>query len=114
EIHKWPSSPANEIQVFGFEQLEFFGRSYKYHFGFEGGPIHDACTYMYLLESDLFYMRHVTVSIETKGEFTYGMTAVDLLESTGLEPNTMFARSVDQEKFWDLFEEILVTYNEDE
>lgn len=114
EIQKRLSSPDNEIAVFVSELLEFFGRAYKDHFGIEGGPIHDACTTMYLLEPDLFDMKHVNVSIETKGEFTYGMTAVDLLETTGLEPNTMFARSVDQEKFWDLFEEILVTYNEDE
>ena len=55
---------------------------------------------------------HVNVSIETKGEFTYGMTAVDLLGTTGLELNTLFAESVDQEKFWNLFEEILISYEE--
>lgn len=112
DIQKRFSRLDNEIAVFVSELLEFFGRAYKDHFGIEGGPIHDACTTMYLLEPDLFEMKHVNVSIETRGEFTYGMTAVDILETTGLEPNTMFAKSVDREKFWDLFEEILVSYGE--
>lgn len=102
----------NKVAVFVSELLEFFGQAYKDHFGFEGGPIHDACTTMYLLEPDLFEMKHVNVSIETRGEFTYGMTAVDILETTGLEPNTMFAKSVDREGFWNLFEEILLSYGE--
>src|SRR5699024_593641 len=78
EIHQRVSRLEGEIAVFVNELLEFFGQAYKDHFDFEGGPIHDACTTMYLLEPDLFDMKHVNVSIETKGEFTYGMTAVDL------------------------------------
>src|SRR5699024_432449 len=112
EIHQRVSRLEGEIAVFVNELLEFFGQAYKDHFDFEGGPIHDACTTMYLLEPDLFDMKHVNVSIETKGEFTYGMTAVDLLGTTGLELNTLFAESVDQEKFWNLFEEILISYEE--
>ena len=112
EIQQRVSRLEGEIAVFVNELLEFFGQAYKDHFDFEGGPIHDACTTMYLLEPDLFDMKHVNVSIETKGEFTYGMTAVDLLGTTGLELNTLFAESVDQEKFWNLFEEILISYEE--
>lgn len=102
----------NKVAVFVSELLEFFGAAYKDHFGFEGGPIHDACTTMYLLEPEVFGTRRVNVSVETKGEFTYGMTAVDLLGTTGLEPNTLFAESVDQERFGNLFEEILISYDE--
>ncbi|WP_017548683.1 nucleoside hydrolase [Salinicoccus carnicancri] len=111
DIRQRFSRLEGEIAIFVNELLEFFGQAYKDHFGFEGGPIHDACTTMYLLQPDLFDMKHVNVSIETKGEFTYGMTAVDLLGTTGLELNTLFAESVDQEKFWNLFEEILISYD---
>lgn len=101
----------NRTANFVSDLLIFFGKAYKDHFGFEGGPIHDACTTMYLLQPDLFNFADVHVDIETKGEFTYGMTAVDLLGVTGRQPNTKFAESVDQDKFWALFEEILLSFN---
>lgn len=102
----------NEIAQFVKELLIFFGQAYKDHFGFNGGPIHDACTTMYLMKPDLFDMQHLNVSVETKGEFSYGMTAVDKLNVTGLKANTHFAWSVDEERFWDVFEAVLKSYGE--
>lgn len=102
----------NNIAQFVKELLIFFGQAYKDHFGFNGGPIHDACTTMYLMKPEIFDMQHVNVSIETKGEFSYGMTAVDKLNVTSLEPNTQFAWSVDQDEFWNVFEAVLESYGE--
>lgn len=102
----------NEIAQFVKELLIFFGQAYKDHFGFNGGPIHDACTTMYLMKPELFDMQHLNVSIETKGEFSYGMTAVDKLNVTGLQANTHFAWSVDQDEFWNVFEAVLESYGE--
>ncbi|WP_371807503.1 nucleoside hydrolase [Jeotgalicoccus sp. S0W5] len=102
----------NEIAQFVKELLIFFGQAYKDHFGFNGGPIHDACTTMYLMKPELFEMQHLNVSIETKGEFSYGMTAVDKLNVTGLQANTHFALSVDQDEFWNVFEAVLESYGE--
>ncbi|WP_411844156.1 nucleoside hydrolase [Salinicoccus sp. HZC-1] len=104
----------NGIADFVSELLVFFGEAYRDHFGFEGGPIHDACTAMYLLKPDLFEFKNVHVDIETKGEFTYGMTAVDLLGVTGSQPNTKFAESVNREEFWNIFEDILISYNKEQ
>ncbi|QQD84938.1 nucleoside hydrolase [Jeotgalicoccus sp. ATCC 8456] len=102
----------NEIAQFVKELLIFFGQAYKDHFGFNGGPIHDACTTMYLMKPELFEMQHLNVSIEIKGEFSYGMTAVDKLNVTGLQANTHFAWSVDQDEFWNVFEAVLESYGE--
>ena len=101
----------NKIAEFGKELLIFFGETYKNHFGFNGGPIHDACTTMYLLKPELFKTEYLNVTIETKGEYSYGMTVVDTLSVTGREPNTNVALGVDQEAFWSLFEEILKSYS---
>lgn len=101
----------NKVATFVSELLVYFGQAYKDHFGFEGGPIHDACTTMYLLEPSLFSFKDVRVDIETKGEFTYGMTSVDVLGVTGREANTKFAEAGHQDEFWDLFEEILTSYD---
>ncbi|MBF0754364.1 nucleoside hydrolase [Jeotgalicoccus nanhaiensis] len=101
----------NKIAVFVKELLIFFGETYKNHFGFNGGPIHDACTTMYLLKPELFKTEYLNVTVETKGEYSYGMTVIDTLSVTGREPNTNVAFGVDTEAFWTLFEEILKSFD---
>lgn len=113
EIQKRLAGINNPTAKFVSELLIFFGDMYKEHFGMSGGPIHDACTTMYLLQPDLFTFKHVHADVETKGELTYGETAVDLLGVTGKPANTKFAYEVDQEKFWNLFENILRSYGEE-
>ncbi len=94
------------------ELLIFFAETYRSHFGFSGGPIHDACTTMYLIDPDMFSFEDVNVTIETKGEATYGMTVVDLLKTTGKRENVKFATSVDEETFWNTFLDVLASYGE--
>ncbi|MBN8237121.1 nucleoside hydrolase [Halobacillus kuroshimensis] len=98
------------VAQFVFELLEFFSKTYKDVFNFEAGPIHDACTAMYLIEPDIFECRHVHVDVETSGEYTTGMTSVDLLGVTKKEPNVHFAVDLDKEKFWNVFEKALRSY----
>lgn len=101
----------NEVAEFVKDLLIFFGQTYKDFFGINGGPIHDACTCMYLLNPDMFTMEEVNITIETKGEATYGMTVVDLLKTTGKKENAKFATGVDQERFWDTFMDTLTLFN---
>lgn len=107
------SKVDNEVSIFVKELLIFFGETYKNHFGFNGGPIHDACTTMYLLKPELFKTEYLNVTVETKGEYTYGMTVIDTLSVTGREPNTNVALGVDTEGFWNLFEDILKSFSEE-
>ena len=102
----------NDIAVFVKELLIFFAETYKNHFGFPGGPIHDACTTMYLINQDMFTFENVNVTIETKGEATYGMTVVDLLKTTGRLENVKFATGVNTETFWNIFQDVLASYGE--
>lgn len=102
----------NDIAGFVKELLIFFAETYKNHFGFSGGPIHDACTTMYLIDPEMFTFEDVNVTIETKGEATYGMTVVDLLKTTGKAENVKFATGVDEETFWKIFLDVLASYGE--
>lgn len=102
----------NPVAGFVVELLQFFSLTYKEFFDFEGGPVHDPCTVAYLMDSSIFDFQQVHVDIETKGEFTYGMTAVDRLGVTGKEPNVKFAHQMDKEKFWDLFYQALKSYSD--
>ncbi len=111
DIVKELSEIDNPIADFVIELLKFFSETYKEVFGFAGPPIHDACTVAYLIDPSIFQMNHVRVDIETKGEFTYGMTVVDTLETTGKEPNVHFAYQLDSDKFWDLMTRGLKSYS---
>jgi inosine-uridine nucleoside N-ribohydrolase len=101
----------NPVAEFVVELLKFFAKTYKEVFGFAGPPIHDACTIAYLIDPSIFECKHVHVAIETKGEFTYGATVVDMLGTTGKEPNVQFAHHLDAEKFWNLMKQALASYS---
>jgi len=102
---------GNQVSDFVVELLEFFMKTYKEVFGFDGAPIHDACCVAYCIDPTIFTTKKVRVDIETKGEHTYGMTCVDVLGVTGREPNVNFAEKVDVERFWDMLEDALKHYS---
>ena len=79
-ILKEISSIGTNVSNFVGDLLVFFTKTYKEVFGFEGAPIHDACTVAYLIDETIFDFEMVRVDIETKGEFTYGTTCVDQLD----------------------------------
>ncbi|HLR19461.1 MAG TPA: nucleoside hydrolase [Staphylococcus sp.] len=101
----------NQIAKFVVELLEFFKTTYKTHFNMEGGPIHDACTILYLLQPDLFTMQHTHIDIEHQSQLTYGTMSVDLNNITDKEKNAYFATSVDVERVWKLMENMLGSYS---
>lgn len=100
----------NPVAQFVVDLLGFFGESNKEVFGFDGPPIHDACTIAYLIDPSIFELDHVHVDVETKGEFTYGMTVVDRIGTTGKTPNVHFAHNINSDKFWELTVKALKSY----
>lgn len=101
----------NQIARFVVELLEFFKSTYKTHFDMDGGPIHDACTILYLLDPTLFTMQHTHIDIEHQSALTYGTMVVDLNNITQGEKNAYFATAVDVERVWSLMESMLKSYN---
>ena len=47
----------NPISHFVVELLKFFKSTYKSQFDMDGGPIHDACTILYLLHPEIFTLQ---------------------------------------------------------
>jgi purine nucleosidase len=86
---------------------DFFERFDTAKYGSAGAPLHDPCVIAYLLQPALFTGRHINVEIETKGEFTLGMTVADWWRVSGREPNAMFMGSVDRDGFYRLLTERL-------
>ena len=81
---------------------DFFERFDMAKYGSEGAPLHDPCVIAYLLQPDLFTGRHVNVEVETKGDFTLGMTVADWWRVTGRAANAMFMGGIDAEGFYAL------------
>lgn len=101
----------NKVAKIVAELLVFFASAYKEQFDFDGAPVHDVLTVAYCVAPELFEMKDVNITIETKGEFTAGTTVVDLLGNTGREVNAKFGLTLDVEGFWELFIDALKTYS---
>ncbi|PZQ99645.1 MAG: nucleoside hydrolase [Cereibacter sphaeroides] len=87
------------------EWTDFFERFDVTKYGSQGAPLHDPCVIAWLIRPELFSGRFINVEIETKGEFTLGMTVADWWGVSGREPNAMFMGSVDAEGFFALLTE---------
>ncbi len=86
---------------------DFFERFDKAKYGGAGAPLHDPCTIAWLIRPGLFSGRHVNVVIETKGEFTAGMTVADWWRVSGRPANALFMGGIDAEGFYALLTERL-------
>lgn len=93
------------------ELLDFF---MIYHrdpkWGFTGAPLHDPCTIAWLLKPTLFSTEECWVGIETKGEYTAGMTVVDRYQLTANATNATVLFDIDRQGFVDLLVESLHFY----
>jgi purine nucleosidase len=68
----------------------------------EGQALHDVCAVAYVARPDLFEVRPAHVVVETKGEYTSGMTVVDFHSPT---PNALVPVRLDVDGFWDYVHE---------
>lgn len=100
----------NEVAKIVGELLVFFASTYKEMFDFDGAPVHDVLTVAYLVAPELFTMKDVNITVETKGEFTAGTTLIDLHGVSGRSVNAKFGLELDTEGFWQLMIEALKKY----
>jgi purine nucleosidase len=63
----------------------------------DGQAVHDVCAVTHVVRPDLFSSRPALVRIETRGEFTTGMTVVDF---DSAYPNAVVPVSLDVAGFW--------------
>lgn len=103
---------GNPVSQCVAELLDFF---IIYHrdpkWGFTGAPLHDPCTIAYLLQPDMFTTTDCWVGIETKGEFTQGMTVVDRYHLTANPHNAKVMFDIDRPAFVDFIVACLTKYS---
>jgi purine nucleosidase len=83
--------------------LDFYGASYRRAGGMESGaPVHDPCAVARVAAPGLVAVRDAFVTVETKGEWTRGMTVTDFRGSLGRPVNAKVATTLEVEGFWNL------------
>lgn len=85
---------------------KFYMRYHRRTEGFDGGYLHDPITVAAALDSSLIQTRTVHVDVETKGEWTRGMTVADFRKNPARDlPLVRVALKIDRERFLKLFHE---------
>ena len=82
--------------------LDFFRSTYRAVEGLADPPIHDPCAVARVGWPELVQVNKTFVAVETKGEWTSGMTVTDLGGRFGREPNVNVAIVLNKEGFWDV------------
>jgi purine nucleosidase len=102
-------SVVNEIAAIGtplsatvVEMMKFFGGTYRASRGFEAPPVHDPCAVARVARPELLTVRDAFVAVETRGQWTAGMTVTDFRLQLGHEANAQVATDLDAAGFWAL------------
>lgn len=70
--------------------------------------MHDTVAVMYHTNPEIFKSQMVHMDVETRGEFTRGMTVADMRQDSSLCKNINFVTDIDTKKFEEIFMEVLV------
>jgi purine nucleosidase len=91
-------TPVARIAV---ELMEFFRETYRRNAGFDSPPVHDPCAVARVIDPKVMQCADAFVAIETRGEFSSGMTVTDFSGRLG-QKNVQVATRLDVDKFWNL------------
>jgi purine nucleosidase len=84
------------------EMMKFFGETYRLNRGFDAPPVHDPCAVARVARPELITVRDAFVAVETRGQWTSGMTVTDFDRRLGHEANAEVATHLDADGFWTL------------
>jgi purine nucleosidase len=91
-------TPVAEMAV---NLLSFFGGTYRREQGFQAPAVHDPCAVTRVIDPSVVECVDAFVAIETRGDWTAGMTVTDFRSRLG-PPNAKVATRLDVERFWSL------------
>src|SRR5205807_575987 len=91
-------TPVSGLAV---QLMEFFRQTYRRNSGFDSPPVHDPCAVARVIDPNVMQCVNAFVAIETRGEYSSGMTVTDFSSRLG-PTNAQVATTLDIHKFWDL------------
>ncbi|MFC5503450.1 nucleoside hydrolase [Lysinimonas soli] len=96
------------------ELMEFFAHAYRDTQGFDHPPVHDPVAVAYLIDRSLVRTVAAPIEIERRGEFTLGMTVVDLRAAAPDDCVTRVGLDLDADRFWALVVDALTRIGDPE
>src|SRR5256884_8413995 len=90
-------TPVSGLAV---QLMEFFRETYRRNSGFDSPPVHDPCAVARVIDPKVMHCVDAFVAIETRGDFTSGMTGTDFSSRLG-PTNAQVATTPDINPFWD-------------
>jgi inosine/uridine nucleosidase len=91
-------TPIARIAV---ELMEFFRETYRRNAGFDSPPVHDPCAVAGVIDPGVMNYVQAFVAIETRGEYSSGMTVTDFSGRLG-PANVKVATRLMVDRFWNL------------
>jgi purine nucleosidase len=91
------------------EMMTFFGGTYRATHGLDAPPVHDPCAVARVARPELLTVRDAFVAVETRGQWTAGMTVTDFRLQLGHPANAQVATELDAPGFWALMLDALRT-----
>lgn len=82
--------------------MDFFRDAYRDAQGFDDPPVHDPCALIPLIAPDAIECVRARIRVETAGNFTTGMTVVDLRSAAPDNCPTRAAVAIDADAVWAL------------
>ena len=114
---------GNHTSAIVAELLDFYSERLQKLFGLKGGSMHDPLAVAALIDADVLRFEPMHVAVELHGKHTYGMTLCDYrhhepssIEASGTgilrgeAPNAEVAVGVNDDRFWELFLDVLASY----
>ena len=113
---------GNRTSIAVAEMLDFYSEKLERMFDLPGGSMHDPLAVSALVDNETLTFESMHVAVELRGEYTYGMTLCDYRHHNpdnmedgggihrGLAPNAEVAVSVNPDRFWEQFLDVLSTY----
>ena len=91
-------TPVSRVAV---QLMEFFRETYRRNSGFDSPPVHDPCAVARVIDPTVMHCVEAFVAVESRGEFSSGMTVTDFSGRLG-PTNAQVATRLDVDRFWDL------------
>lgn len=101
----------NKVAKLFVDLMNVFNANQKAVFGFEGGPLHDPVTVVYLLDNSVVTLKKMNVTIDVTHGPSYGRTNCDQFDYLKLEKNAFVALSINPDKYFDIVEEGIKAYS---
>ena len=111
EILERMNKIGNKVSDLFYALMKTFNKNQKKIFGFEGAPLHDPATIVYLIDPSVIELKHMNVVIDVTGGPSYGRTNCDQFDYLHQEKNAYVAVNINVDKYWDVIEEGLRRYS---